>query len=162
HRGHTLQVKRRRRGSEAIAGLANLFFPLADAHISVWANPRKWQRWEIYCYHLLNGPQFRAFAAGPRTICAEKLPGENLRELAATGKLDRRSLQAAAREIRRAHRLHCPAFDGPWSHGDLHMGNVIYHKETDRARLIDFEVVHDKSLPPVDRHADDLLVFLQE
>jgi len=42
------------------------------------------------------------------------------------------------------------------------MGNVIYDRATDRARLIDFEIVHDKSLPPVARHADDLLVFLQD
>src|SRR5205814_8926443 len=29
-----------------------------------------------------------------------------------------------------------------------------------RARLIDFEIVHEKSLPAVVRHADDLRVFL--
>jgi len=42
------------------------------------------------------------------------------------------------------------------------MGNVIYDHATDRARLIDFEIVHDKSLPALSRHADDLLVFLQD
>src|SRR5438128_10002244 len=146
HRGRPLRVKQRRRGSEAIAGLANLFFPLANAHISVWANPRKWQRWEIHCYHLLNGARFRAFAVGPRTVCAEKLPGSSLRELAAARTLNRRALQAAAREIRRAPQLHSPASGGPWSHGDLHRGNVIYDEMTDRARLIDFEIVHDKAL----------------
>jgi hypothetical protein len=33
-------------------------------------------------------------------------------------------------------------------------------KGTGRARLIDFEIIHDKSLPATVRHADDLLVFL--
>jgi hypothetical protein len=40
------------------------------------------------------------------------------------------------------------------------MANVIYNEKTGRARLIDFEIVHDKSLSAAARHADDLLVFL--
>ena len=40
------------------------------------------------------------------------------------------------------------------------MTNVIYNEKTGRARLIDFELVHEKSLPAKSRHADDLLVFL--
>jgi hypothetical protein len=47
-------------------------------------------------------------------------------------------------------------------HGDPHMDNVIYDHATDRALLIDFEVIHDKSVPAGARHADDLLVFLQD
>jgi hypothetical protein len=38
--------------------------------------------------------------------------------------------------------------------------NVVYNQKTNRARLIDFEIVHGKSLPAVARHADDLRVFL--
>src|SRR5207302_2423533 len=38
--------------------------------------------------------------------------------------------------------------------------NVIYDEKIGRARLIDFEIVHDKSLPAKARQADDLLVFL--
>ena len=37
---------------------------------------------------------------------------------------------------------------------------MIYDEKTGRARLIDFEIVHDKSLPAKSRQADDLLVFL--
>ena len=37
---------------------------------------------------------------------------------------------------------------------------MIYDEKTGRARLIDFEIVHDKSLPARSRQADDLLVFL--
>src|SRR5207253_1248920 len=51
-------------------------------------------------------------------------------------------------------------FQGPWSHGDAGMANVIYDEASNRARLIDFEIVHDKTLPGLSRHADDLLIFL--
>ena len=40
------------------------------------------------------------------------------------------------------------------------MTNVIYDEKAHRARLIDFEIRHEKSLPASARHADDLLVFL--
>ena len=38
HHGRPLRVKRRKRGSEQIAALANMFFPLAKAPIMSWAN----------------------------------------------------------------------------------------------------------------------------
>src|SRR5439155_4610851 len=44
--------------------------------------------------------------------------------------------------------------------GDASMPNVIYDEKTNRARLIDFEIIYEKSLPATARHADDLLVFL--
>src|SRR2546423_14296119 len=40
------------------------------------------------------------------------------------------------------------------------MNNVIYDEKSGRARLIDFEIVHQRSLPTKSRHADDLLVFV--
>src|SRR6266481_3944732 len=40
------------------------------------------------------------------------------------------------------------------------MTNVIYDEKAHRARLIDFEIRHEKSLPAAARYADDLLVFL--
>src|SRR5205085_12235281 len=43
---------------------------------------------------------------------------------------------------------------------DASMPNVLYDEKNDRARLIDFELMHEKSLPAEARHADDLLVFL--
>lgn len=162
YRGRRLRVKRRKKGSEYIAGVANLFFPLADAGLSVWADPKEWQDWEILCYELLNGDQFAAWTHDPRTVCQDKLPGRNLRKLQECGALNVQVIEAAAREIRRAHGLRCPRFGRPWSHGDLHLGNVIYDERTDRARLIDFEIVHDRTLSAVARHADDLLAFLQD
>lgn len=159
-RGRPLRVKRRRLGSEQITAVANVFFRLAKAPIRVWSNAAEWQRWEIECFQLLNGGRFRAFADGPRVVCTDQLPGRNLRRLAATGRLDRRALEAAAREVCRVHRLHSERFGGPWSHGDLHMGNVIYDAKSDRAQLVDFEVMHHRSMSAVARQTDDILVFL--
>src|SRR5437867_3326198 len=69
-------------------------------------------------------------------------------------------VEAAAREFRRAHELRSQEFDGPWSHGDGAMSNVIFDATAGRAHLIDFEIIHDTSLPACRRHADDLSVFL--
>jgi hypothetical protein len=69
-------------------------------------------------------------------------------------------MEAAGRELRRAHQLWSDEFRGPWSHGDAGTNNLIYDEKTGRARLIDFEIVHQKSLLAKSRHVDDLLVFL--
>jgi hypothetical protein len=92
----------------------------------------------------------------------DALPGIHLCEHLKRGTLTLHALEAAAREFRRAHQLWCAEFDDWWSHGDPHLDNVIYDSATNRARLIDFEVAHDRALPAVRRHADDLLVFLQD
>src|SRR5690242_15805586 len=68
YRGRRLRVKRRRESSEYIASVANMFFPLANAPISVCADPAKWQRWEITCYQLLNGDKYVAYKKGSRTV----------------------------------------------------------------------------------------------
>ena len=69
-------------------------------------------------------------------------------------------LAAAGSEYRRAHQFRSDELAGPWSHGDASMTNVTYDTKTNRARLIDFEIIHEKSLPVAARKADDLLVFL--
>src|SRR6185369_9340691 len=40
--------------------------------------------------------------------------------------------------------------------------NLLYEEETGRARFIDFEMIHDPSLSPATRHADDLMAFLMD
>ena len=69
-------------------------------------------------------------------------------------------MEAAGRELWRAHQVWSDEFRGPWSHGDAGTNNVVYDEKSGRARLIDFEIVHEESLPTKSRHADDLLVFL--
>jgi Ser/Thr protein kinase RdoA (MazF antagonist) len=111
-------------------------------------------------FNMLNGDRFHARASGPNAICADKPPGRSLLDYLKEGTLTREMMEAAGHELRRAHQLWSDEFRGPWSHGDASTDNVLYDESTGRARLIDFEIVHQKSLPAKSRHADDLLVFL--
>src|SRR5256714_7491730 len=153
-------VKRRNIHAEQLAELTNLYFRAADIPIRFWSKVGDWQRWEIDCFNMLNGDRFRASASGSRTVIADKLPGESLWKHLNRGTLTRRMLVAAATEFRRAHQFWSDEFRGRWSHGDASMTNVIYDAGTNRARLIDFEIYHEKSLATPARQADDLLVFL--
>ena len=158
--GRRLVIKRRNIHSEQLADLANLYFRMSGIPIRFWSKAEDWRRWEIGCFQILNGDRYRVFASGANTVCADKLPGESVWEYMNRGTLTRRMLDAAAHEFRRAHQFSSDEFGGPWSHGDATTTNVIYNQRTGRARLIDFEIIHDKSLPATARHADDLLVFL--
>lgn len=160
--GRPVYVKRRRATAKPVAVIANLFFRLAGNMISVWVNTEKWQRWEIDCFHLLNGDHFRAFAEAGGTVCADKLPGNNLKEILERGALTEHIMEIAARELRRVHELWCERLRGTWSHGDLQMSNIVYDEATDRARLVDFEIIHNPSLPTAARRADDILILLQD
>jgi hypothetical protein len=159
-RGRQVVIKRRNNYGEQLADLANLYFRMSSIPIRFWSNTKDWQHWEVKCFKMLNGDRFRACASGTKTICVDKLPRESLWEHMNRGTLTRRMLEAAAREYCRAHQLWSDEFAGPWSHGDASMANVMYNEKTGRARLIDFELIHEKSLPAKSRQADDLLVFL--
>ncbi len=159
-RGRTLVVKRRNIHSEQLADLTNLYVRMADIPIRFWSKVEDWQQWEVGCFEMLNGDRFHAYGSGARGVVAEKLPGESLWEHINRGTVTRRILQAAAAELRRAHQFWSDEFHGRWSHSDATTTNLIYDPKTNRARLIDFEIVHEKSLPTSVRQADDLLVFL--
>jgi len=159
-RGRRVIVKRRNLHSEQLADLTNLYFRMADIPIRFWSKVNDWQHWEVGCFEMLNGDRYRAYASGTRCVIAEKLPGESLWVHLNRGTLTRRMLQAAAAEFRRAHQFWSDYFRGCWSHGDGSTQNVIYNPSSNRARLIDFEIVHEKSLARAARQADDLLVFL--
>ncbi len=158
--GRTLVVKRRNLHSEQLAELTNLYFRVANIPIRFWSKLDQWRRWEVGCFEMLNGDRFHAYKAGRRCVVAEKLPGESLWLHLNRGSLTRKMLRAAADELRRAHQFWSDEFRGRWSHGDASVTNVIYDSSTDRARLLDFEIVHEKSLSTAARQADDLLVFL--
>ncbi len=153
-------IKRRNIYGEQLADLANLYFRMSGIPVRFWSKTEDWKRWEVKCFKMLNGDRFRASGSGTNTICVDKVPGESLWEHMNRGTLTRQMLEAAAREYWQAHQLWSDEFGGHWSHGDAAMTNVIYNEKTGRARLIDFELVHEKSLPAKSRHADDLLVFL--
>jgi hypothetical protein len=155
-------VKRRKRGSGPIIATANLFFRLAGNPVRVLGRSGAWQRWEIECFRLLNGDHFRAFADGWRTVRLEHIPGVSMCDLLTEQKLTGAMIDAAARELARTHAIRSEQLRGPWSHADARLANFIYDENEDRARLIDFEVIHTGALSPDERHADDLLVFLQD
>jgi hypothetical protein len=159
-RGRRLVIKRRTVYSEPLAELANVYFRMAGIPIRFWAKIADWRRWEVNCFNMLNGDCFHAHGSGANTVCADKLPGRSLFDHLNEGTLTREMVEAAGHEFRRAHQLWSDKFRGPWSHGDAGTNNVLFDERTGRARLIDFEIVHDKALSTELRHADDLVVFL--
>ena len=157
--GRLVWVKRRRRGSGWLVSSANLFFRLTGARVRI-CSETDWQQWEVSCFQRLYGDHLRATAEGDDTICADHVPGVSLCDSIKEGQLTEGMFRAGGRELARAHQVWCPEFGGGWSHGDLILENVIYDGAADRARLIDFETIHDRAWPANDRHADDLLVLL--
>jgi hypothetical protein len=155
-------VKRRRLGSGLIAVLANLFLMLARAPVHLWIDLRKWQFWEITCFRLLYDRDFSVFTEGRRIVCVEEVPGKSLFDYANERTLTLREVEAAGRELRRAHALWCQELNDYWSHGDPNLNNLIYDEQTNRVQLIDFELVHLRSLPAIERHADDMVIFLED
>ena len=155
-----LIVKRRNLYGERAAALINFYFRAAAIPLRYVSNVREWRRWEVRCFQMLNGDRFCAKVANSRTVTLDKLPGDNLWEHMNRGTLTPQMLKAAGNEYRRAHQFESKELGCSWSHGDASMTNVIYDEKTKRARLIDFEIRHEKSLPAPSRQADDLLVFL--
>jgi hypothetical protein len=159
-RGRRVIIKRRNGYSAPLADLSNLYFRMAGIPIRFWTKIEDWRRWEVECFKMLNGDGFRAWVRGDRTVCADKLPGKSLWVHLEQGTLTQKMVEAAGREFRRAHQFWSDEFRSAWSHGDAGTNNIIYDENTGRARFIDFEIVHDKSLPVKSRQTDDLLVFL--
>ena len=159
-RNRRVVVKRRNSYGKHAADLINFYFRLANIPIRFLSDVRKWRRWEVKCFQMLNGDRFNASINDAHTVSLDKLPGQSLWDYMKEGTLNGRMLTAAAREFRRAHQCWPNEIGAPWSHADASMTNVIYNEKTGRARLIDFEIMHEKSLPAVTRHADDLRVFL--
>src|SRR5947199_1824648 len=159
-RGRRVVLQRRNAYSEQLADLGNLYFRISNIPIRFWSKVEDWRRWEADCFQMLNDDRFRGLASGAKTVCVDKLPGKTLWEHLTRGTLTRQMLEAGGHELRRAQQLWSDEFGGGWSHGDATMSNVLYDEKTGRARMIDFEIIHDKSVPATSRHADDLLVFL--
>jgi hypothetical protein len=159
-RGRTLVIKRRNVYSEPLADLTNAYFRMADIPIRFWTKTEDWRQWEVKCFNMLNGDRFHARVLAGNAVCADKLPGRSVSDHLKEGTLTREMMAAAGHELRRAHQLWCDEFRGPWSHGDAGTNNFLYDEKSGKARLIDFEIVHEKSLSTKSRHADDVLVFL--
>jgi hypothetical protein len=160
--GRSMWIKRRRPFAAPVLFLANGFFRAVGSRVQALNRIEAWQHWEVNCFQQLHGEHYRAFADGPRGVGAEMMPGAPLSDPLDMARLTTRMAAAAGRELRRAHHWECVELGGRWSHGDPHAGNFLYDPSEDRARLIDFEVMHDRDLSADQRHADDLLTFLQD
>ena len=156
----TVVVKQRNVYGERAAEVINFYFRTGGIPIRYVSNARQWGRWEVKCFMMLNGDRFRASIKDGRTAVFDKLPGKSLWDHMNAGTLTQKMLKAAGKEYRRAHQFPVKELGGGWSHGDGSMTNMMYDSGSDRARLIDFEIRHERSLPTRARHADDLLVFL--
>ena len=154
--------KRRRRAAWLVMRVANAFFRLARNPVEAIANGVEWRAWEVNCFRLLHGPEFVAGVDQGGTPFVSVLPGVDLSRHLTAGTLRPEHIAAAGAELRRAHGFHSEQLGGRWSHGDPHTGNFIFDAATGRARLVDFEMRHHRDLPEARRHADDLLVMLQD
>ena len=155
-------IKRRRCCGSVVILVGNRFLALARSGTQMFVRTRAWMAWEQHCVGLLypDRPQVRA-DPGP-SVWVPAMPGTSLRRLLQQGDSCLDAFVAAARELRRAHRMQCCFFGAGWSHGDLHLDNILYDGETDRAFLIDFDTRHKLGIDENRRQADDLKVLLLE
>lgn len=162
HQGQACIVRTRGAGAAPIIKVANLFFRLAHNPVRVCPTSGEWLQWELHCFKLLHGDQAVAFAQPPATVVTEIFPGHSLAWHFEQGSFQEEMLESAALEMRRAHQTLCPILKAQWSHGDANLANFLFDPATGRARIIDFEIVPDGTLGEAERHAEDLLVFLQD
>lgn len=154
--------KRRRPWGSVVVWFANRFLALAQSGVCMFVRSEDWIDWEVYCAGLLY-PDRASVRIGPgASVTMEKVDGISLRQHIVQHALHVSHLAAAACEFRRVHQISCCRFNGPWSHGDLHLDNCIYVPADGTAVLIDFDVRHEFGAAPRLRHADDLRVFLLE
>ena len=161
--GRPVFVKRRRAGAPIIVWFANRFMALAHSGSWMFVRAHEWIDWELHCARLLYPERPDVTVGAGHAVIIPKVWGISLRAL-----LRRNDGEAtpavilAAREVRRVHQIHCSYFNGAWSHGDLHLDNIICDSNTERAVLIDFDTRHQPWISHTQRHGDDLKVLLLE
>jgi hypothetical protein len=156
-------VKRRRTGGQIVIWFANRFLALAESGVCMFVHADDWIDWEVHCAQLLypERPSVKA-ASGPAVIIQEAR-GISLRKLLQRDDTDvNKAFILAARELRRVHQLHCSYYNAAWSHGDLHLDNILCDLNAERAVLIDFDTRHEFRINQTQRHSDDLKVVLLE
>jgi hypothetical protein len=160
--GMPVVVKRRRAGSGVVIWFGNRFLTLARSGVCMFVRADEWMKWEAYCSALLY-PERPGIKIGPgESVSVAEVHGMSLRQLVTRNEMDMKAFVAAARELRRVHQIECSYFRAAWSHGDLHLDNILYDRAADRAILVDFDTRHEFGIDQTWRHSDDLKVFLLE
>ncbi len=144
-------LKRRVPGSTAVIATGNVYLRRAG-RFTLLVTPSRWARHEVEVYRALYGENAAGFLDAKRVWMAHT-PGITLTDLVQRG-ASVRALQATGAELRRVHATNIAG--KLFSHGDLHLANVLFCAEGDRARLIDFETVHTDDQDARARHVDDL------
>jgi hypothetical protein len=161
--GRAVFVKRRRAGAPVVVWFANQFLARAHSGCCMFVRGQEWIDWELHCARLLYPARRDVMVGADRSVIVPKVCGISLRALLRGNDAGgTAAVIVAAREVRRVHQLQCTYFSGPWSHGDLHLDNIICDSDAERAVLIDFDTRHEPSIGSTERHADDVKVFLLE
>jgi len=155
-------IKRRRCCGSVVIVVGNRFLALAQSGVQMFVRTRAWMAWEQHCVGLLYADRPQVLSDPGPSVWVPAMPGTSLRRLLQEGDSCLDAFIAAARELRRAHRMQCCFFGAGWSHGDLHLDNILYDGETNRAFLIDFDTRHKLGIDENRRQADDLKVLLLE
>jgi hypothetical protein len=163
HDGAPVFIKRRRTGGQIVIWFANRFLALAHSGICMFVHADDWADWEIHCTRLLYPERPGVKVGSGQAVIIPKVWGINLRTL--LHRNDRNVSKAfilAARELRRVHQIQCGYYKAGWSHGDLHLDNIVCDLNAERAVLIDFDTRHEFRISQTQRQSDDLKVVLLE
>ena len=161
--GVAVFVKRRRAGGQIVVWLANRFLALTDSGVCMFVHADEWTDWEVHCAQLLYPERQGVTVGSGQAVIVPEVRGISLRELLRRDDTDvNKAFVLAARELRRVHQIHCSYYKAAWSHGDLHLDNIICDLNAERAVLIDFDTRHEFHVSQTQRHSDDLKMVLLE
>ncbi|MEJ7590910.1 MAG: hypothetical protein WKF77_05130 [Planctomycetaceae bacterium] len=160
--GVPMILKRRRIGGSIMIWFGNRFLALAGSGICMFVRADQWMDWEVHCANLLYPDRPRPGIGPGHAVSSPEAGGISVRQLLRCRQTHGSALVAAARELRRVHQIQCCIYKAAWSHGDLHLDNILYDSAADRAVLIDFDTRHELTFNPTLRHCDDLKVVLLE
>jgi hypothetical protein len=136
---------------------------LAHSGICMFVQADEWTDWEIHCARLLYPERPGVKVGSGHAVIIPKVYGTSLRKLVDRDGTDvNKAFILAARELRRVHQIQCSRYKAAWSHGDLHLDNIICDWNSERAALIDFDTRHEFRLSQTQRQSDDLKVVLLE
>jgi hypothetical protein len=156
-------VKRRRPGAQVVIWFANRFLALARNGSCMFLRAHEWTAWEVHCAQLLYPGRPGARVESASAVILPKVDGTSVRAMLRRDDRDvKMAMVLAARELRRVHGITCSRYRAEWSHGDLHLDNILCDVAGERATLIDFDIRHEFGVSAPARQCDDLMAVLLE
>jgi len=159
--GVAVFIKQRRTGSPAVIWFANQFLALAHSGVCMIVRADEWADWEIHCVRLLYPGRPAVKLGSSQAVIIPKVCGISLKELLLRRETNvNKAFILAARELRRVHQIQCSYYEAGWSHGDLHLDNIVCDLNAERVVLIDFDMRHEFQIGQTQRQSDDLKTVL--